>query len=240
MRAGWALLGFGTGAAGALAANFAYLYWPESRAEQWGAVAATATAVAALAAVAGLLALAFVYGQSRDSLRRFRVELGPYLRVDFAPDAGGGTWKPPAREKLSNDLTSADVGGGPTDLGGLLAWSGDVEICLWLQNMQPHTAGIAHEVRVDVELSFPDASDDTLDRVLEFQLRIAYLEPGQHIRYLVASVDGSIPRLSGRVTGISYQDLYERELRFAHGSAEFRLAGGKIANDRHVFREEDE
>jgi hypothetical protein len=215
-------------------------YWPKSRDAQWQAVEAVATVVTAVVAVVGLIGLVFFYKQNRDSMRRFRVELGPYLRVDLAPDVSGGTWAPPARESLSNALTASDIGEESSDLGGLRDWPGKAEICIWLWNTQPHTAGIAHRIWVDVEFVFPDATEASVERVLKFELHIAYLAPGQRIRYLVASISDQIPWITGRVTGVRYLDLYERELRFAQGSAEFRLEGSKLLNERHVFREEAE
>ena len=228
------------GATATLGAYVAQLYWPRSVPDQWEAVGSVATVVGAGAAIAGLAALLLIYHQSEESRRRFRVELGPYLRVDFGPATARGTWEPPPDAALRNILTAANISDQRPDLGALSAWPGDVEICIWLKNLQEHPAGIAHAVEVVVLLRFTDPADPAAEQTLELQLRIAYLEPGQHIRYLVASVSADIPTVRGEVTKIRYLDLYERELAFAHGSAEFRMERGKITNERHVFRGESD
>jgi hypothetical protein len=213
--------------------------WPVSLADRWQAVAALATVVAAASAVAGLVAVVWVYRQTLESQRRFRVELGPYLRVDFGPEVTSGTWQPPPLDQVRNRLTYEDVNPGATpEPTPLDAWPGDMSVCVWLYNTQTHAAGVAHDVEVDVELRFPDRTEHDVVHELTVQLRVTYLEPEQRIQYLVASVDGGIPSLVGRVSRLKYLDLYEHPLSFGHGSAAFTLDTGALTNERVFFRSE--
>lgn len=207
--------------------------------KQWQAAEAIATWVIAGATAIGLAAIILVYRQRQEAQRRFRVELGPYVRIDFAIDESGGTWTPPDATKIDNDLTFADLNSDePADVGMLDSWRGNRDICLWIRNMQDLPTGVADNISVEVELDVPDPEEDIFWRET-FEVTFAYLAPGQMIRYVLASVSNEIPYLAGRITSVRYSDMYGSTLAFAHGSTEFEFRENQsMINERNVFRSE--
>lgn len=206
---------------------------------QWQAAEAIATWVIAGATVIGLVAIIVVYRQRREAQRRFRVELSPYIRIDFAIDEPSGTWTPPPADQIDNDLTFADLEPDqPTDVGMLGHWKGNRDICLWMRNLQERPTGVADNIFVVMELDVPDIEENVLWRET-FEVTFAYLAPGQTARYVLASVSNEIPYLAGRITSVRYSDMYGSTLAFAHGSTEFEFREDRtMINERNVFRSE--
>jgi hypothetical protein len=157
---------------------------PETAAE-WGALGEV---TAALAAFIGLVAVALVLRQLRDSRNRFRAELAPYLRVDFTFRAAIGTWTPPAT--ANSTLTFADLNPGVDEPRlRLHDWPGETSIELWVANQQADSAGIADRVLVRLEIESLDKEDENAVWVDEIQVQFSYLEPAHVNCYVVARVD---------------------------------------------------
>lgn len=212
--------------------------WPADLEAQWAAVGSLSALVAGSIAAIGLVGLWFVRQQIRQGRQQSRVEVGPYLRVDLAPDVVGGTWQPPEADERYT-FTYADFNPGePEPRSPLDEWPSldePIDVWLWMSNHQRHPGGVAHNVEVLVELVIPQHSDVERPVQIEFRVQVHYIEPGRQIRYRIARVPREIPYARGRVMSLRYSDMYGNAMAFAHGSTNFEWSAPFLVNGRSVL-----
>lgn len=214
--------------------------WPTERSAQWAAVNTLATIAIFLATLAGLIGLIYLYRGEQRAHEQMRLELGPYLRIDLAPDKPNGTFTPPLVDTRFDFDYAAFNPASPTEPVTLLSrWIGQTEVCLWIENQQTHSSGVAVDVVVDIELEVPLDPDGQSSGLQPMTVNFHYLEPGRRVRYRLASVTESIPYLVGEVVAVRYFDVTRRRLHFAHGSAAFEWLGTFLVNRRKVFHDEE-
>jgi len=207
-------------------------WWPSSEANAWTAVGSIATVAVAVASIIALVGLSLVAAQTETHRRQSRVQFGPYLRVDFAPDSTDGTWSPPAgvdeRFRFGWDEFNPHTEKPATPLD---QWTADegVDLCVWITNKQTAPGGTAVNILLTMEIKVGDHEDAT---PFEYELAVHYLEPCRQIRYTLATLDPDIPYLRGEVTRVSYLDAHEQPLTFAYGAASFEWDGQRLDNHR--------
>lgn len=213
--------------------------WPSTEDVQWVAVGSAATVVVASASMVGLAGLGLVASQTAANRRQARVQFGPYLRIDFAPDSDLGTWRPPkVDDHFDFDWAAFNSGQDEpeTPLSGWRSPEG-FDLCVWMTNRQTAAGGTAINVAVDLEIVVADVAQPDATLRFTYELRVHYLEPDRCIRYRVARLSPDIPYLRGEVRRVAYLDPNETALAFAYGSSAFEWDGERLDNKRQSFRE---
>jgi len=208
-------------------------------ADTWIAIGNAATVFVAVASVVALAGLLLIWDQTETHRHQSRIESGPYLRVDFAPDSMDGTWSPPQSvdERFMFDWNDFNPSI-PEPPSLLDAWRKEAgfDLCIWLTNKQTAPGGTAINILITTEIDVTESDHETT-ATFPFELKIHYLEPGRSIRYRLATLDPEIPYLRGRVTGVTYWNAYEQPLAFSYGATEFEWNGLRIDNQRRYFKE---
>lgn len=199
----------------------------------------TTTAGWALAvATLSMASLVALFSQLGETKRRFRSDIAPYLRVDLAPEGLRGTWTP--YDPPETDLTWEDLNPRtPREQSPLDRWTGAVPIYLWVKSTQESVGGIADNVKVAFDLTFPDHDEPDIEWRNTREVSFSYLEPDHLNRYEVARFDPSIPYLIGEVTEIRYGTIFGRFSAWAHGSTRFEWSSGRLINDRRAYRQRE-